>query len=174
MLVPFHSDIQPEMLMDGSWGSLTPSEPLPRILNISHLFRLPLTDTCSTCWLLGSFLFTYTKFRMKNLRQTDSVPLQYQDPRGACTHGDPHCWAVSSMKWPSLGVCIGEVLMLLNVLLLLNQVAKTPLSHAWMTPQQPRCRFCPPAAQALSGSTGMFPAKVASPYFRPQLVWVHS
>lgn len=72
MFVPFHSDIQPdqpEMLTDGSWGSLTPSEALPRTLNIHHLFRLPLTDTCSTCSLAGSSLFTYTKFRRKNWRQ---------------------------------------------------------------------------------------------------------
>lgn len=71
LFVPFHSDIQPdqpEMLMDGSWGSLTPSEALPRTLNIHHLFKLPLTDTCSTCSLAGSFLFTCPKFR-RNWRQ---------------------------------------------------------------------------------------------------------
>lgn len=64
VFVPFHSDI---LLMDGSWGSLTPSEPLPRILNI-YLFRFPLTNTCSTCSLAVSFLFTYTKFGMKNFK----------------------------------------------------------------------------------------------------------
>lgn len=91
VFVPFHSDI---LLMDGSWGSLTPSEPLPRILNI-YLFRFPLTDTCSTCSLAVGFLFTYTKLRMKNLRFCAiSVPRSM--------------WCLHPWRFPLLGTFLYE------------------------------------------------------------------